>query len=246
MQTQITWQAGTQDSIAPIQNVGANFALQLNNDPSTGGATGYVTVNPGFTRVVSVSSQTSDLTAATIHVIGLDANNNVVSDSIIGPGPDDDTFGTTLFKAVTSVTCSLAAVGISIGTLIDDNEDADYLKGQSNFLILDDNLKNYAATIAVNVITDEFYYSVFKSDQAPYVIDSQFGTVTPNFRIDPNALDTAEVDHVYALTSDQSATHALNSPVKIVWLTVNGTNGDFSTSSDGYATITLLQQGVTS
>lgn len=238
--TVLTWNVGTVNSIAKAQAVAAAQPLQLLTDPTVSlNGVSYVTVNPGFTRTVSVTSTTTNLSGGTVTINGVDANNNAITQTITGPAATATVYTTTLFKAVTSVTSSLAAVDISVGTMINPTPGAGV--GQSNYLLLDYNLPSYSASVAVNVLTTVFNYSCLKSLDKPYLINQNQGTVivNPNIQSYPiTAMTTVAVDAMAALTADNTATLALNSPVTMVWMTVNP-----ATTSAGSATFTLLQQG---
>lgn len=239
--TVLTWNVGTVNSIAKAQAVAAAQLLQLLTDPTVplNGAS-YVTVNPGFTRTVSVTSTTTNLSGGTVTINGVDANNNAITQTITGPAATATVYTTTLFKAVTSVTSSLAAVDISVGTMV--NASSAGSVGQSNYLLLDYHLPSYSASVALNVLTTVFNCDVLKSLDKPYLINQSQGTVIVNPNIFGSViltpdLDDATTDQIGALTSDSSATLALNSPVTMIWLVVNTT-----TTSAGSATFTLLQQ----
>jgi hypothetical protein len=251
--TVLTWNAGTTTSIAPIQNVAANQPLILNATKvylnQSSNPQGSVVVNQGFVRVVSITSATTDLSGSMVTVNGVDATGAAISQMITGPAAASTVYTTTLFKIVTSITCAIAAVGISAGTELNPAGAAQV--GQSEYLILDYNLHNYSASVGVTVITNTFNYTLHKSLDKPYLINQVYGTVSSNPHIGDILVNTnttaATTTQMVPLTSDTSvntvpaSAQTLVSPVTITWMTVAA-----ATTSPGSATFTLLQQGVTS
>lgn len=246
--TVLRWNVGSTTSIAPVQNVAANQPLILNatnvelNQSSN--PQGAVVVNQGFTRVVSITSATTDLSGSTVTINGINAAGVPFAPEIItGPAAAATVYSANLYKIVTSITCAIAAVGISAGTMLDPSGATRV--GQSEFLILDYNLHNYSASIEVNVTSTVFNYSLLKSLDKAYLINQTQGTcvVNPNiasFAVNANTT-AATTDQMVPLTGDTANPQTLMSPVTITWMNINS-----ATTSAGSATFTLLQQGVTS
>jgi hypothetical protein len=253
----LNWNTGSATAIANAQKVAAHQLLQLNNDASLPpGYIGHVTVNPGFVRQVSVSSTTTDLSGGTVTINGMDFNNNPLSITMPGPGVAATVYTTAggatpnttplLFKVVTSVTSSLAAEDISVGT--DLMTTATENLGQSSYLLLDWNLPSFSASYSVNITAATISYDVLVCLERPYLINQNHGTVSVNPNINPYLLvNDSEVDSAGSLTMNNASSvdpnqiRYFNSPLTFVYFALGN-----ATTSTGSATFTVLQQGVTS